>query len=407
MKIPFCFTDKGEDYLTKGPLQKFCKKHELPTSEDKGDLINYIVEFANKNSSNEEIVLEWLEGVLKEGVKHIFIKRCDIPKIFEEYNEDRLEKVIEETFGAIEQSYIIGSSHENTLKCLSYTYEYENDKISKICFTYSIMLAELKKGKTSYNKIIYPIYVDVDFNNKVIIGRAKSKNTIYEYIIGQQGELIPDNEKANTFKLVTRAMHEVANNLGIIYESKDKSRYMWGGKFFELIEECTETPKEIKEAICREKDNVENFIIDFFGRHNISPIYKDNYEKAKEDLNLFMEKYLAINLDNEEVFKENRVAYPIKIAATDTDLTSVEQTTANRRPLQASPVFYDNKKILLRRRQCDKSSLVFKRDKQKYILTDEFVVTLEVKGGYCVIQTVSYLLEEDIQNVLLRIIRAK
>lgn len=407
MRIPFCFTDRGEDYLTKGPLQKFCKKHELPTSEDKGDLIKYILEFANQNEENEEIVLEWLEDVLKEGVKHLFIKKCDIPKIYEEYDEDRLEKIIDKEFGPVDQSYMVGSSHENSIKCLSYTFEYENNKISKLSFNYSIQLAELKKGKTAYNIIIYPIYIDIDFKNEVIIGRAKSKNRIYEYSKGEQGEIIPNIEKASTFKLVTKLMYEIASKLGFTYESKEKSRHRWSSNFYEFIEECTETPKEIKEAIISENDAIEKFITDFFSRHNISPIHKENYEKAKEDLNLFMEKYLAINLDNEEVFKDKRVAYPIKIATTDTDLTSVEQSTANRRPLQASPVFYDNKKILLRRKQCDKSSLVFKRKKQTYIINDEFVITLEVKGGYCVIQTVSYLLEEDIQDVLLRIIRAK
>lgn len=41
-KIPFCFKDKGEYYLTNGPLQVFCKKHNLRTNEDRVELINYI-----------------------------------------------------------------------------------------------------------------------------------------------------------------------------------------------------------------------------------------------------------------------------------------------------------------------------------------------------------------------------
>ena len=202
-------------------------------------------------------------------------------------------------------------------------------------------------------------------------------------------------------------MNEIALSLDITYETKDRSRHIWSSNFYELINECTQTPEEVEFDINGEEAIIEEFIQNFFVRHNISPINKDNYIKAKEDIKLFMEKYLAINLDNEAVFKENRVAYPIKIATTDTDLTSVEQCTANRRPLQASPVFYDNKKILLRRKQCDKISLVFKREKKTYITNDEFVITLEVKGGYCVIQTVSYLFEEDIQDVLSRVIRVK
>lgn len=407
IKIPLCFKDKGEYYLTTGPLQVFCKNNKLPTNEDRTELIKYIEKFANENEDNQIIVLEWLEELLKEGVKHIYVRKCFFPSYLEECTEEVLESIIKEKLGDIEQEYIIGGTHSNQLKCLSYTYEYNEDKISKICFTYSMMLAELKKGKTSHNKIIYPIFIDIDFNNKVVIGRAKSKNGIYEFKYGDQGQFIPNIEKANTFKLVTKIMNEIALSLDITYETKDRSRHIWSSNFYELINECTQTPEEVEFAINGEEAIIEEFIQNFFVRHNISPINKDNYIKAKEDIKLFMEKYLAINLDNEAVFKENRVAYPIKIATTDTDLTSVEQCTANRRPLQASPVFYDNKKILLRRKQCDKISLVFKREKKTYITNDEFVITLEVKGGYCVIQTVSYLLEEDIQDVLSRVIRVK
>lgn len=408
MRIPISFRDKNENYLTKGSLQKFCKKHKLPTSEDKMDLIAYIEEFASLNSDNEEIVLEWLETVLKEGAKHIIIRKCDIPKVYQEYTEKRWEEFIDNQFGEIPQQFICGGVHYNTHKCLNYQFEYtEDNKLKSIDFSYTIELLEYKKGVSTPQKITYPIFVDVDLINKVMIGRVKSKNNIYEYVLEGDGYPRPNIDKAQPFKLVTRIMHEIADNLLISFESIEKSKSRWASNLFELINECTQTPPEIINAINTEQNNINSFITGFFERHNISLIERENLIKAREDLNIFMEKFLSINLGNEEIFKEGRIAYPVRIAATDTDYTSVEQSTSNRRPLQATAVFYDNKKILLRQKQCDKISMVFKREKQPYFTNEEFLIIFEIKKGYCLIKSESYLLEEDIQDVLLRIIRAR
>lgn len=408
MRIPISFRDKNENYLIKGTLQKFCKKHDLPTSEDKMDLIGYIEEFASRNNDNEEIVLEWLETVLKEGAKHIIIRKCDIPKIYEEYTDEKWEEFIDEQFGEIPQYFICGGVHYNTPKCLSYQFEYDEDnKVKSINFSYTIELLENKSGVDTLQKITYPIFVDVDLINKVIIGRVKSKNKIYEYVLEADGHPRPNIDKAQPFKIATQIMHEISEKLLITFESIERSKNRWSSNLFELINECTQTPKEIIKAIDKEQNNVNSFITGFFERHNISLIEQENFIKAKEDLNIFMEKFLSINLGDEEIFKEGRIAYPVKIAATDTDYTSVEQSTSNRRPLQATAVFYDNKKILLRKKQCDKISMVFKREKQSYFTNEEFLITFEIKKGYCLIKSESYLLEEDIKDVLSRIIKPR
>lgn len=408
MRIPISFRDKNENYLTKGSLQKFCKKYNLPTSEDKMDLIAYIEEFANLNSNNEEIVLEWLETVLKEGAKHIIIRKCDIPHTYQEYTAQKWEEFIDNQFGEIPQQFICGGVHYNTYKCLNYQFEYaEDNKVKSINFSYTIELLEYKSGVVTPQKITYPIFVDVDLINKVIIGRVKSKNKIHEYVLEADGHPRPNIDKAQPFKLATKIMHEIADKLFISFESIEKSKNRWSSNLFELINECTKTPPEIINVINREQDNINSFITGFFERNNISLIEQENFIKAREDLNIFMEKFLSINLGDEEIFKEGRIAYPVKIAATDTDYTSVEQSTSNRRPLQATAVFYDNKKILLRKKQCDKISMVFKREKQPYFTNEEFLIVFEVKKGYCLIKSESYLLEEDIKDVLSRIIKPR
>lgn len=405
MKIPFCFKDKSEDYLTKPVLQKFCNENNLPTSEDKIELIKYIEEFANKNTENEKMVLEWLEVVLKEGVKHILARKCYIPKEYVNTTFEEWEKLIDNKFEEMSNSYLIYSKHINKIQYLSFVMEENANIVETISFTCSILLAEKKLKNSEFQYIIYPIFVDIDVKNGYIIGRAKSKSNIYEYTIGENGKKCNNEEKANTFKLIRRAVESIASILDIQLESKDKAKDRWGQKFYKIIEECTKTPKEISDIIVREEKYIDSFINNFFDRNEINPILGDNYKKAKEDLEIFIEKYLATNIGNEDIFKEDRYGYPVRIAATDTDLTSVEQSSFNKRPLQATSVFYDNKKILVRRKQCDRITLLYKRDKQKYMSNDEFLMTGEIKKGYCVIQSLTYLLEEDIQDVLSRIIR--
>ncbi len=67
--IPWSFKDKNEDYLIIGKLQEFCKKNKLPTSLDKVELINSIVNFAKSEKDNSEKLMEWLDNTLKRRSK--------------------------------------------------------------------------------------------------------------------------------------------------------------------------------------------------------------------------------------------------------------------------------------------------------------------------------------------------
>ena len=101
-------------------------------------------------------------------------------------------------------------------------------------------------------------------------------------------------------------------------------------RIFELIDKYTHTPKVIQDLIDSHQENI----------HSLCGFIKEacaaNGSQEKDiigDLNNLMEKYMSINWKNSDIFTKDRVAYPIKISATDEDLSKIEQTSALSEPL--------------------------------------------------------------------------
>lgn len=129
---------------------------------------------------------------------------------------------------------------------------------------------------------------------------------------------------------------------------------------------------------------------------DISALYKDD---AAEDIKIFIEKYIAISVLKEEVFKNDRAAYLVKFVSNDIqDRTRVDTSSAIDRPLQATAAFYDNKKSVIVNRKCEVLNLCFKREKKYYPKT--FSVQFSSYNGSGYIKIMQYADEEDIQRVL-------
>lgn len=78
-RIPAAFRDDYENYLVMDIMRRFLLEQGITPKYimSRSDLINQIEEFANKSNDNLEIVLDWLDGVLKEGIKHIYIRKVN------------------------------------------------------------------------------------------------------------------------------------------------------------------------------------------------------------------------------------------------------------------------------------------------------------------------------------------
>ena len=165
------------------------------------------------------------------------------------------------------------------------------------------------------------------------------------------------------------------------------------------------TPAEIQEKLDEEECHRIKFVKSFLERQKIDLLRGENYKNALEDLAVLMEKYISINYEDKNIFTRDRYAYPIQISATDDDSSSVEETSLDDKPLQCTPIFFDNKKVIQKQKKCDDVVMVFKREVRTYFTNSTFQAIIEVKRGAMHIDLRKYVLEEDIENVLSRIIR--
>lgn len=406
--IPFCFKDRNEEYLTLGKLQEFCKINGLKTGLDKVELTASIVEFAKKSEENSSKVSIWMDATLKEGIKKLII--CKVNNTRQHWNktEDEWAGIINNIFNINTSSHLLEFKHENKMKLCGYKLVSENGFVVKVEFLYSVLLKEYKNKNQEPATSIYPIYVDLYLKEGYIVGRSKSKSAIYRFEKIKNGDTTIDeiSNSTNCDKLIDEAINITTKAVEIEKEDMSVSMHRFKTIIHKIVDETTHTPKEIKEKLDGEIIYIERFAREFLTRQGISIVEGENFTKAVEDLNIFMEKYISINYNDKKIFTNDRYGYPIKISATDEDSSSIEETTLEDKPLQCTPIFFDNKKIIQKQKKCDNLIMVFKRIPKTYFTNKTFQVIIEVKKGTMHIDLRKYVLEEDIDNVLSRVIRS-
>ena len=123
--------------------------------------------------------------------------------------------------------------------------------------------------------------------------------------------------------------------------------------------------------------------------------------------NILIEKFVSINGNNEDIFKNDRAAYLTKVRADDeVELTRVDTASNRTVPLQCTEAFFDGKKSVIKSKQCKKLDLVFKRQDEAYQKGNPLEVQFGVRKNYGYIKFRQYAEEGDIQNVLQTIFRS-
>lgn len=405
--IPLSFKDKNEDYLIVPKLQAFCKENNLCTSLDKVQLINSIINFANKSDKNSIKFKEWLDNTLKEGVKKILVTKVQNLKKLRNKNKEEWANLIRQGFNIEESKYILDANHSCNITLCSYKLIEKDGKIKRISLNFTVLLKERKNKELPLKTIIYPIFIDLYLDKGYLVGRSKSKSSLYRfetYNAKDVKENIED-KTINFEKLIEETFSMIYTALDIERESVLSNMHEFKSIIHLIIDECTKTPSEIITKLEDENKFISEFIKEFFKRQSISPLINENYKDATEDIKIFMEKYISINSPDKKIFTNNRYAYPIQIAVTDSDFSSLEESSLEDKPLQCTSIFFDNKKLIQKEKKCDSALFIFKKSSKKYFTTKGFPVIVEVKKGYIYIDFRKYVLEEEIENVLSRIIR--
>lgn len=386
--IPECWANETENYITNPVLMEFCTSNGIKTQYTRMDLLKSINEYAQVNNENKAKVEEWLEVVLKQGMKNILFRKIEF-ETKPDYN--MLQQTFKECRNRKLYSNITTGSSLNlqSMKIVN----------NKIEFVFTIFLIEEKRDVKS--RIIYPIFVDIDLDRKIIFGRAKSKTNIFTVSSENIDEI---GHSISTDKLIIQAVEYIEKNLNA--NKIDKEEYIESVKksIYNILEKYTFTPVVIENQIAEMNEYIDSFINTTLDMLEIN--VPANFNKAKEDMKIFIEKYISINIADKDIFMNDREAYPYKLIATDSEMTKVEETTSSYEPLQCKEKFFDNKKSIKYEGTCDGIFLVYARKQKGNFNSNTFRAKISVKNKFCCVRFEAYVIEEDIDNVLSNIINS-
>lgn len=398
MKIPDFLS--RDDYLQNPIMRRFLKEHDLELVINRADYINAIEEFANRSEENENITRKWLLQVVKEGSKEFCYKKVyGIQDIYK--NPEALRIKLASLYPDCPMKNIL--TYKNTYNRELINYEIildENDEVDIISFTFSGKVLKGENGNIGEDTI-FPVFVDVYMNEGFVVSRAKAKSTIYEYT---ESRLLFKDNHIDTLNYAFLAIEEIINKFEWETE-KDKRKVRNDNSqiLYNMYKEFSFTPHEVVNKINS---------VDAISRGYIDAIFSNlelstrNKQKAKLDLEIFVEKYISINGHNENIFKEDRDAYLIKVGADDEqDLTKIDTSSGKFKPLQCTEAFFDSKKSVIKSKSCSKLHLCFKRTNPMYFGKAPICVQFSTQKTYGVFKTAQYAEEADIHNVIQTIFR--
>ena len=394
MRIPV-FLNR-DDYLQNPIMRRFLKEHDLDFVENRADYINAIEEFANQNSQNESETIEWLLKVVKEGSKDFCYRKIHGISDWHK-NPALLDAKIREKFPNCPMQNILNYRSTGDMEMIEY-YIITNDlnEAVKIEFTFSGLFLYGENGEFG-DTTVFPIFVEVYLNEGFVVSRAKAKSTLYLYT--PNNTFLITSNKIDTMDMAIRIVDEVIDlfefetdrNPKVIKNDNSKMLYNLYNKF-------SYTPEDVVEKVDEQNDVINGFVDEIFTRLNLSV---RNREKAILDAKIFVEKFISINGNNEDLFKNGRDAYLIKVSADDEiDLTRIDTTSDKTVPLPCTEAFFDSKKSVLKSGTCKKLHLIFKRVNDTYLKSNPLVVQMGTHKNYGYVKTMQYAEEADIKNVL-------
>ena len=394
------YKDNYENFITLPVIFRFIKENKIDYDlgkTNRASLLEAIENYGLKSQENRENVLSWVDNIVKEGIRDIHIHKISVPDDISDMLSDceLCEEFLEES--SCLKKHLCENTYDDHFVLVNAC----RDDIStgrRIVFFYCKRVITLSSKDNVMRAIDYPITIEYYLDSSWLVISTKPRSKIYKYTEKQWN--LENLELTNNDKLVLEAKKNVIKLLHAVETNATESDNYIKSRIFELIDKYTHTPKVIQDLIDSHQEDI----------HNLCGFIKEacaaNGSQEKDiigDLNNLMEKYMSINWKNSDIFTKDRVAYPIKISATDEDLSKVEQTSALSEPLQKKAIFFDNKKMLYKNKKCD--GVVMKWKKQK---SDDYftVIISSNRSGRHIIKFREYTSQEDMHNVLFSIIES-
>lgn len=394
------FIDR-DDYLQNPIMRKFLKSNNISLAQNRADYIHALEEYSNEDTEKAQKVEDFLLKVIKEGTKDLCYRQIQNIKEWNK-NPDLVKNKIDEKYPDCPKSNILHYRNTQERELIDYQIKTnENGLVSKIEFAFSRLFLCGEAGETG-DLVPFPVFVDVYLDEGFVVSRGKAKTTMYYKC---EDDILVTQNGVNSMDYAVTAIDAVIELLDAETEREPAivKRYVYE-KLYNIYNLYSFTPEKVEEMVNKEQERVESFVNGFFSELGLNP---RNMDKARLDANILIEKFVSINGNNEDIFKNDRAAYLTKVRADDeVELTRVDTASNRTVPLQCTEAFFDGKKSVIKSKQCKKLDLVFKRQDEAYQKGNPLEVQFGVRKNYGYIKFRQYAEEGDIQNVLQTIFRS-
>lgn len=398
------FYSESTQYFTMLPLQLFAKSRQnayLKPNLDRRALLKAIARYANENESNEEAVNTWIDNTMKEGRREIYLEEYDSSSMVQDFlgKDEYVCGKLEQYIMNPNNRHFMGNVYNKDFQLVKYSIE--NGSFGRVITLFLCRLiycTDEKERTNSVSKQIYPAVVEIFVDKEYIVTSVKTKSNLFLY--NPDSTNVTDAETSTCEKQAFSAKQTALRMLQI-NDVKQNNIERLKTKLFCLVDACTQTPNEIVMLLQENVGKMEQMAKMVTEEIcNLAPCYEQD---VKWDIQNMIEKYFSMTYPDNRIFTKDRVAYPIKLDATDQQKSKVQQTSGFAQPLQSKDIFFDNKKMLQKNRQCDSAKFSYERLDSLYC-PDRFNVLISVNRRNCIIKFTEYTVKEDIDNVLHTII---
>lgn len=407
LKIPASFKNNGEDYVTIPTIKNFINKHNINIKGPKlrEDCFNKIIEFGNQNDEQAEIVLQWIDGVVQEGIKDIQLIHAPLSEKIKllASNETKFKKYLENHISTTTKKHICQNDYTSEFTLVNIFFA--DSKVGKkIVFIFCKKLY-CHDSKLKLTKIIdYPVIAEYYLQKEWLLVKAKPKSGLYVYT--RESFNIEVNDSTTTDKEITFISKKVADILCVEEVDAKQENKKLKRKIFMLLDKYTSTPQEIDVDMEEGKDVINEISERILGfcKDDKCIVPLETIKDVQDDIKNIVEKYLSINWKDKSIFTKDREAFPVKLSATDEEESKVEQTAGAQEPLQTKALFFDNKKMLYKSKSCDGIVFRWRRIEPLVGQSELFTVKISTTKGKCTFKFTEYTNKEDIENVIFSII---
>lgn len=402
--IPDTFKCEFEDYLTLVPLREFAKEHRkdgIHSSKGRKQILDEIECYANQSKINLEVVESWLDKSICFGRKESYLFQV----VIEEEHIKNLSKkeYIENCFKGKclkRHRHVSGNKYDKNLSICNFNFSMQ--KVGKVLTIIACKMINTYDNDGCDVSRLYPIIINVYLEKSIMEVRVKPKAHMFEYEDARNRKNAFTHKTTTAEKEAVAVANKMAELVGIeIVKSIYSVQEAFKSKIYILLKSCTVVPENIVKQLEANRKYIED----------IGTYYSDNVCKLSEDeLNCFetdiynvFEKYLSITQTDTTLFTEGKKMYPVRLAASDADTSKVDQTSAEKKPLQSRSIFFNNKSMIFGNEKCDGIQFLVKKDVSGQG-EENFYYKIAAKKNYCVLSWTEYLKEDEINDVLYAII---